>query len=113
MSGKTTWKKEPAIKGKHGGCLKCGPRLSFFPPDGIIAVGFGYAALEKNGKPIWFEESDNDDVDEMTGAQAEEIASADPDHDWRIVLDGPLSSRTYQRHGPGEWALIKQNQGFA
>lgn len=29
----TTWKKEPAIEGKHGGCLNCGPRPSFFPLD--------------------------------------------------------------------------------
>ncbi len=40
-------------------------------------------------------------------------AAADPDHDWRIVLNGPLSGRTYQRHAAGEWALIEQNQGFA
>lgn len=31
----TTWKKEPAIEGKHGGCLNCGPRPSFFPPGGV------------------------------------------------------------------------------
>lgn len=48
----------------------------------------------------------------MTGKQAEEIAKNDPDHDWRIVLEGQLSGRTYQRHEPGKWALVKQNKGF-
>ena len=110
----TTWKKEPAIKGTYGGCLNCGPRPSFFPAEGIIAVGFGYAALLRDGEPVWTEPNTDDGEDEyMTGAQAETMASEDPDHDWRIVLDGPLSGRTYQRHGANEWALIEQNQGFA
>jgi len=29
------------------------------------------------------------------------------------VATSPLSGRTYQRDGAGEWALIEQNQGFA
>ena len=49
----TTWKKEPAIEVKHGGCLNCGPRPSFFPPDGVIGVGFGYAGLHRDGEPVW------------------------------------------------------------
>ena len=114
----TAWKKEPAIEGKHGGCLNCGPRPSFFPAEGVIAVGFGYAGLHRDGVPVWTEGPDYDEHGEpiegeyMTGAQAEAMAVADPDHDWRIVMDGPLSGRTYQRHAAGEWALIEQNQGF-
>lgn len=49
----------------------------------------------------------------MTGAQAEELAAADPDHDWRIMIYGPLSGRTYQRHAPGSWVMVEQNEGFA
>lgn len=110
------WKKEPAIEGTHGGCLNCGPRPSLFPANGLIAVGFGYAALERDGKPIYTDQdwwADNDDSHPMTGAQAEEMAAADPDHDWRIVLHGPLSGRTYQRHGTDIWVLIAQDMGFA
>ena len=110
----TTWKKEPAIEVKHGGCLNCGPRPSYFPLEGVIAVGFGYAALHRDGEPVWTEPNEAESEDEyMTGAKAEELAAADPYHDWRIVLEGPMSGRTYQRHGAGEWALIEQNQGFA
>jgi hypothetical protein len=43
----TTWEKLPAIEGKHGGCLNCGPRPSYFPAEGQIAVGFGYAAVQR------------------------------------------------------------------
>lgn len=105
------WERLPAIKGKIDGCLNCGPRPSLFPEDALIAVGFGYAALEKDGQPVYQEPTEGDEY--MTGKQAEEMASSDPDHDWRIVLHGPLSGRTYQRHAPNEWALIEQNEGFA
>ena len=106
METETTWTKLPAIEGKFGGCLCCGVRASFFPPDGVIAVGFGYAGLHRDGEPT-------EDDAYMTGKIAEERAAADPDHDWRILLEGPLSGRTYQRHGPGHWALVEQNMGFA
>ncbi len=110
----TTWAKLPAIEGKHGGCLNCGPRPSYFPADWIIAVGFGYAALHRDGEPVYTEpnEAENDDA-YMTGAHAEAMATADPDHDWRIVMEAPLSGRTYQRHDAGQWALVEQNMGFA
>lgn len=114
MSETTTWQKLPAIEGKHGGCLNCGPRPSTFHPQAQIAVGFGYAALHRDGEPVYTEPSDpQDDAEYMTGEQAEAMAAADPDHDWRIVLHAPLSSRTYQRHGAGEWALVEQDMGFA
>jgi hypothetical protein len=114
MSETTTWTKLPAIEGKYGGCLNCGPRPSFFPAGGLIAVGFGYAALHRDGEPVYTEpnEPESDDA-YMTGAQAEAMAAADPDHDWRIVLEAPLSSRTYQRHGSDQWALVEQGMGFA
>lgn len=107
-----TWEKLPALEGTHGGCLNCGPRPSLFPPDGRIAAGFGVASLTRDGRHVWSE--DGREWDEcMTGEQAETLAAADPDHDWRIVLEGPLSSRTYQRHGPNEWAPVEQGKGFA
>ena len=114
MSESTTWTKLPAIEGKFGGCLNCGVRPSFLPADGVIAVGFGYAALHRDGQPVYVEPNEpQSDDDYMTVAQAEAMAAADPDHDWQIALEGPLSGRTYQRHGPNEWALVEQNQGFA
>lgn len=110
-SMRKTWKKQTAIEGKHGGCLNCGTRPSLFPTTGVIAVGFGYAALHRDGVPVWVESNDDDEL--LTCEQAEVMAYADPEHDWRIVLEGAMSGRTYQRHGDGEWVLIEQNQGFA
>ena len=104
------WTKLPPIEAHYGGCLNCSPRPATFPPEGVIAVGFGYAALHKDGEPVW---SEGDTADDMACADAEDLAAQDPDHDWRVVLHGPLGGRTYQRHGPGEWVLVEMNQGFA
>ena len=100
----STWKKEPASEGKQGSCLHCGPRpsLSLFPPNGFISVGFGYAGLHRDGKPVWSEPllsaNENESKgDYMTGAKAEELAAEDPDHDWRIVLEGPLTAALKKR----------------
>ena len=109
----SAWIKLPPIATHYGGCLNCGPRPALFPPDGVIAVGFGYAALHKDGEPVWSEPNGVTDDELMTGADAEALAAQDPDHDWRIVLHGPLSGRAYQRHGPGQWMLVEKDEGFA
>lgn len=94
--------------------MNWGPLSNLFPPTGTIAVGFGYAALHRDGKEVWSEQNgDYSDDELMTGAQAEAMAAEDPDNDWRIIMIGPLSERTYQRHAQGEWVLIKQGKGFA
>jgi len=104
---------QPAIEGgQPSPCLCCGPRRSQLCADSRIAIGFGFAGLLRDGKVVYQE--DGEDWDEcMTVAQAEEMAAADPDHDWQIVLHGPLRGSTYQRHGEMQWMLIEKNQGFA
>ena len=49
------WTKQPPIEAHYGGCLNCGPRPALFPPEGVVAVGFGYAALHKDGEAVWTE----------------------------------------------------------
>lgn len=100
-----------------------------FPPDGLIAVGFGYAGVTRDGREV-LREPDSPDIYDAdgellpedqwppepeypTGADAEALAAADPDHDWRIHIEGPLSGRTYQRQGEAGWVLVEQNEGFA
>ena len=107
------WTKLEAIESTIVGCVNCGTNPKLFPPNSIIAVGFGSASLVKGGEVVW-DEQEGDTVNKyMTGAEAEEIAAKDPDHDWQIRLFAPLSERIYQRHGPGEWALVRQGMGFA
>ena len=108
-----TWTKLTPITVTYSGSITRDPRPVRMPPEGVIAVGFGYAALHKDGKPVWSELNDVTDDELMTCADAEALAAQDPDHDWRIVLHGPLAGRTYQRHGPGQWTLVEKNEGFA
>lgn len=102
---------------KSHGCLHCeaaGVVGITFRPEQVIAVGFGAACLTKNGRSVYDEqEAEHKGHDYMTGAQAEELAAKDPDHDWQIHIHGPLSGRVYQRQGAGNWVLIEQDEGFA
>lgn len=104
------WAKLPAIQGKQQPCLHAGVAEETFPPDGVIAVGFGCACVTRDGGHVWAE-GDTDEY--MTGAEAEALAASDPNHDWRILLVGPLSEREYQRHDTARWVLVKQGEGFA
>lgn len=110
-------------------CEAAGAMPITFPADGPIAVGFGFAACTKDGQVVLEEPQDNTVYDDdgnplpeeqqppepeyPTGADAEALAAADPDHDWRIQLEGPLSGRTYQRQGESQWVLVEQSEGFA
>lgn len=95
----------------------CSPvGLVYFKPFDVISVGFGWAALTKDEATVWSENTgdiDRHDDDALNGADAEKIASGDPGHDWRIVIDGPLAKYVYQRHGTGRWVLIERGDGFA
>ena len=106
----STWTKQPAIQGQQQPCLHAGVTESVFPMDGLVAVGFGCAMVSCDGQPMLDEQDSDKDI---TGQDAEDLALQDPDHDWRIVLESPLSERIYQRHDTGRWVLIEQGEGFA
>lgn len=79
-----------------------------------ICVGFGKAVVKKDEEIIHDGERTWEDGGEpWTGHDAENAAAADPDHDWRIVMHGPLHGETFQRREPGKWVCIESNQGFA
>lgn len=107
-----TWERLPAVKASGPACLCCGTPTDMFPMDGIIAVGFGSAFVSKDGLSV-YEEPQGEDREYWTGADAEMAAVADPDHDWRIVKIGPLYEAEYQRHGDGQWVMVRRGDGFA
>lgn len=113
----STWEKvEPYDGAIHQGCLCCPPVEQIAPMDMVIAVGFGIAQVSKDGDVIFDENELSDDAGEdeyPTLAKFEEMAAADPDHDWRCLLFAPLRGREYQRHDTGKWVLIDSNPGFA
>jgi hypothetical protein len=82
-----------------------------------ICVGFGEAAVYRDGIKVgdgeerFMQAASEDDL--LTFGEVEAHAVNDPDHDWRVVLNGPLHGETYQRQGPGAWICVERNDGFA
>ena len=89
------------------------PRPIIAPMDMIISVGFGDAYVTKDGETI-FNENDVDDFSKCWTVQdAEDYASKEPNHVYKINMYAPLHGETYQRNNKGEWVLINTNRGFA
>ncbi len=139
----STWTKLAALPSKSNPCLCCPPILSRAEMEKVIAVGFGSADVTRDGENVYREPSPqmcemceglgaiegedkvsrpcpacggkggDDSEPYWTFADAENAAKADPDHDWRVTMFGPLHGETYQRHGDGEWNLVEKNEGFA
>jgi hypothetical protein len=109
----TTWTKLPPLEGGFSGCLNCGYQHDKLKLNMRICVGFGEASVRKDGEFVWEEDGRMEYADCWTVQKAENRARKDPDHDWRITLDAPLSGRTYQRHGKNLWLLVEKNRGFA
>lgn len=108
------WKVEPLDGGVSSGCLNCGGREAVHPLDGMLGVGFGNCDVTRDGRPVWWEEANSDSDEPMPTLQRfEDMAAADPDHDWRVSYVAPLWSGSWQRHGVGEWNLIDRGMGFA
>lgn len=107
-----SWKRLKPLMGRQNPCLNCPPIAPKLELGRRIAVGFGYAALECDGRPVWVE-SDEGYASCWTVKKAERHAAKAPNHDWRIVLHGPMHGETYQRQGKGSWVLVEKNSGFA
>ena len=82
------------------------------PLDSVIGVGYGYAALTRDGEPV-FEENSQEFHQLMTVAEAEKIATQDPRHDWKIHLVALREDRHYQRTGRGCWELVRRGYGLS
>ena len=89
------------------------PRPIIAPMDMLIAVGFGDARVTKDDEIIYLEEPSFSESDYWTVQDAEDYASKEPNHVYKIIMYAPLHGETYQRNNKGEWVLINTNRGFA
>ncbi len=106
------WKKLPPYEGRpYQGCLNCPPVKRRAVLDTLVAVGFGYAAVTKDGKSVFSESSEDKRCRRLRSFEMQ--ARKDPDHDWRLILDAALRGREYQRQAKNNWVLIRSDQGFA
>jgi len=84
------------------------------PMEMPICVGFGDARVLRDGETVYDGEREWERGREpWTVQDAENLAAADPDHDWRILMHGALSGRTFRRNDVGKWIEVASNQGFA
>lgn len=100
----------PPLEHVHNGCMNCPPKPIKINLNWNIHPGFGCVLLTRDGEVVW---SDSRMERQRHGAGAEAVARKDPDHDWRLIVDGPLSGVEYQRHGRSEWVAVASNRGFA
>ena len=80
--------------------------------ESVIGVGLGYAALTRDGMPV-YEQDEREFDDLMTVGQAEALARMDPARDWRIHLVGLLDDRHYKRVGIERWRLYRRGYGLS
>lgn len=121
------WTKLPPLPGRPNPCLCCPPIPGKACLTKIIAVGFGGATATRDGdcvadgeNGLLFVHGDSLECREpiqtedfIRFADIEKMAVADPDHDWRVQLHGPMHGEVYQRQGEGEWLLVEKDDGFA
>lgn len=114
------WQKYPSVaEPPHNGCRHCPPKPIVMPLDANPHPGFGMVTLYRDGEYVKSagerEDGYHSDelVDSFTVQQFEDIAAQDPDHDWQMWVNGPMSDATYQRHSASEWVCIEKGFGFA
>ena len=85
---------------------------STLAPDALVAVGVGYAAVTRDGVPR-FEAACGDVEHAISVRDAEAMAAAEPEHDWRIHLVGVLDERHYRRQADGRWRIYSRGYGLS
>jgi hypothetical protein len=80
--------------------------------DAQVAVGAGYAALTRDGVPVY--EAECFAIENAwTVRDAERLAAAEPERDWRIHLVALRDERHYRRRGDGRWLLYERGYGLS
>jgi hypothetical protein len=80
--------------------------------DAQLAVGVGYAALTRDGVPVYEAECFAlEDV--WTVRDAERLAAGEPGRDWRIHLVALRDERHYRRTADGRWVLYERGYGLS
>jgi len=82
------------------------------PLDAQLAVGAGYAALTRDGVPV-YETACFALEDVWSVRDAERLAAREPGRDWRIHLVALRDERHYRRSGDGHWVLYGRGYGLS
>ena len=106
------WRKlKPLGHPGWSGCYNCAPEPEVMPLDAELHDRiYGWVTVKRGKDIVWSDDSNDPASHPLSEFEAK--AAADPEHDWRLVLWGPLSGQEYQRQD-GAWVLVKTDQGFA
>lgn len=93
----------------HSSCLNCPPKPGVLRYRDDPTPGFGMVGIFRDGET----------VAGTCGEAATLIrrwrgeAHRDPDHEWVIEIDGPMSGVRYTRQPTGKWLTTHRSRGFA
>ena len=79
----------------------------------------GSRAVSPNSRILGWRATMRDDMrwetpdERLVLGDIEEAVAEDPDHDWRLRIEGPMVGVVSQRHGRGQWVAIERLDGFA
>lgn len=79
----------------------------------------GSRAVSPNSRILGWRATMRDDMrwetpdERLVLGDIEEAVAEDPDHDWRLRIEGPMVGVVYQRHGRGRWVAVERLKGFA
>jgi hypothetical protein len=85
---------------------------STLEPEALIAAGAGYAALTRDGAPV-YEAAFGDLECQMTVREASRMAADDAAREWCIHLVGQGDDRHYRRTQDGRWKLYSRGYGLS
>ncbi|RTL65890.1 MAG: hypothetical protein EKK42_20305 [Pseudonocardiaceae bacterium] len=91
---------------RHVGCAFAGPAPTILAPDAVLAVGFGFVTVKRDGEVLW---SGDDETKRLSEFDVSEF----PDSDWRVEFLAPLTESEYQWHPGTGWVLFRTGLGFA
>jgi len=88
-------------------CLNCPPKPSMMPR--WLDPGFGFVELLCDGKPI----AGGERASVRTIVKWRGMAHADPDHEWCVEYEAPMTAVRYTRQPNGRWIATHRGMGFA
>ena len=104
----------PPIKEYISACLNCGVTRSLLPMNTYLYMDIGGGwTITKDGKHYFVEDVNKEIEKSKTLSEIEQEAKLEPNCDWRAVLNMPLRSSVFQRHGNNNWVLVEKGRGFA
>ena len=105
------WKPiEPTATAVGSTCLNCPPRPRRLNWRYNPHPGFGVVSLLRDGV---FVASSQEKRCLWTMRLWREMANADPEHEWAIQIESPMTGVRYTRQSDHEWIATHRNPGFA